>query len=259
VNEGRGFVLSLFLFKREVKNMFYRARGIDSRCSKCSLSYPPSVFGQSEVPLEEVKLVIISAYPSTEEIRQGISLAPSSKVLNAGAYCRKAISTVFDQDPNFPMDYKPFVMSTFFTNMIKCPAQVKKEKREVKIQHIRSCRSWLEIELEQLHPKVPLLIASSEAVKGLIGEEEGLYGNRNKRFLVGEHPALITMNPIEPSRYTTYTAKDFKRNREGVVLPKGLVMDKPLMGSIPWLFKKDLIEAKKMVLEFIEGEADEHS
>lgn len=231
--------------------MFYRASDINSKCDRCNLSYPPAIFGQSEVPLDQVKLVLVSAYPSTEEMKQGICLAPNSKVLNAGAYCRKALSVVFDEDPNFSSEFKPFVMSVFFTNMIKCPVQVKKEKRDVKVDHIRSCKSWLELELDQLPPRVPILIASSEAVKGLLGEQESLYANRCKELMIGEHPALVTMNPIEPSRYTTYSCKEFRRNREGILIPRISSMDKPSVGSVPWFFKRDLLAAKRMVETFI--------
>jgi uracil-DNA glycosylase len=238
--------------------MFYRANGIDSKCSRCGLSNPPAIYGQSEVPLSEVLLVVVSAYPSTEEVKQGISLAPSSKLLNAGAYCRKAISAVFDKDDNFPSTYKPFVMHTFFTNMIKCPVQLKKEKRDIKPNHIRSCKQWLDTELTQMHPEVPILIASSEAVKGLLGEGQSLYTNRCRVHLIDKHPGVVTMNPIEPSRYCTYKANEYKRTRGGYLVPKSISMEAPSIGSVPWFFKRDLLATKELVINFIEKREKEH-
>jgi hypothetical protein len=189
--------------------------------------------------------------PGNEEVKQGISLASNPKLMNAGSYCRKALAAIFDNDADIPNEYKPFDRHVFFTNMIKCSTQTRGTKKNIKASNISACKGWLNIELSQLPIGVPILIASSEAVKGLLGEGNTLYNNRCKIHQVGDSPAIVTMNPIEPARYCTYTATDFRRARDGSLSPKTLVMNGPSIGSVPWFFKRDLISAKELVKEFI--------
>jgi hypothetical protein len=225
---------------------------MNPKCTSCSLSTGKSIHGQSEVPLNQVLLVLISAYPSTEEIKQDMSLAPSPKYMNAGRYCRSALSAIFDSDPFFS-NYRPFADYVFFTNAIRCCPLLKKEKRDITKGHIEKCRSWFDKEMTEINPGVPILIAGSEPVKSLLGFNEGMYDSRRKVFnLYKDHPTIVTLNPIEPSRYhpndaTVYT----KRNGKSFGL-KDIRMMTPITGSPPYLFKQDLILVKDLVRTYIE-------
>lgn len=230
----------------------YRPNGMDPKCARCSLTTGKSIHGQSEVPMDQVLLVLVSAYPSTEEIKQGITLAPSPKLMNAGKYCRLALSSVFDNDPFFEA-YKPFCDKVFFTNAIRCSPLIKKEKRDIKRTHLDQCKGWLDKEMSEINSGVPILIASSEAVKTLLGFNESLYSNRRKVFtLYRDHPTVVTTNPIEPARYHPYQV-DLYKKRNGAVGVKSTKMMKPITGSPPYWFKQDLLLAKDLVKNYIQN------
>lgn len=229
----------------------HRPTGMNSRCDRCNLCTGKSIHGQSEVPMDKVLLVLVSAYPSTEEVKQGITLAPSPKLMNAGKYCRLALGSVFDNDPFFK-DFKPFQDHVFFTNAIRCSPLVKKEKREIKKSHLETCLYWLDKEMSYIRDGVPILIASSEAVKSLLGFKESLYSNRRKVFnLYKNHPAVVTTNPIEPARYHPKEVKLYKR-RNGKYGIKDSSMMTPVFGSPPYWFKQDLLLIKDLVRTYIE-------
>lgn len=236
-------------------SMYYRANGLSSDCTRCSLSNCPIVHGQSEVPLSEVKLCVISAYPGKEELRQGITLAPAPKGLNAGSYCRLAISSVFNTDEGIPVSLKPFTMYTFFTNAIRCSPSIGKLKRDVKYSNITACKHWLDIEISQLPAGVPILIASGEALKGLLGESLSIYNSRTGSYTYKGHPVVVTMNPVEALRYHPLEITEIQKRRSGLEVPKASRLITPIEGSIPFLFKKDLLMLKALVKEYLSNES----
>lgn len=227
----------------------YRPNGMDIKCTKCSLTTGRSVHGQSAVPLDKVLLVLISAYPSTEEVKQGITLAPSQKFMNAGKYCRFALNSVFSKDEFFS-SIPSFSDYVFFTNAIRCSPLLKKEKKEVTKEHLSKCSYWFDKELESLPTGVPILIAGSEAVKSLIGPNESIYANRRKVLSIKGHPSVVTMNPIEPARYHPYEL-DISMTRNGRVKIKKKSMMPAIFGSPPYWFKQDLLLVKDLVKEYI--------
>lgn len=229
----------------------YRPNGMDSKCQRCTLCTGKSIHGQSNVPMDRVLLLLVSAYPSTEEVKQGITLAPSPKLMNAGKYCRMALGSVFDSDPFFEK-FKPFEDRVFFTNAIRCSPLVKKEKKEVKRIHLDTCRYWLDKEISHINDGVPILLASSEAVKSMLGFKESLYSNRRKVFtLYKNHPAVVTTNPIEPARYHPKDVKVYKKRKGGFGIKESFMM-KPFFGSPPYWFKQDLLLVKDLVKKYIE-------
>lgn len=226
----------------------YRPNGMDGKCSKCSLSTGRTIHGQSSVPLDKVLLILISAYPSTEEVKQGMTLAPSQKFMNAGKYCRSAINLVFAEDEFFK-DFYPFSDYTFFTNAIRCSPLLKREKKDITKEHIKKCSGWFDLELKHL-PKVPILLAGSEPVKSLIGFDESMYGNRRTVHRIKGRDAVVTMNPIEPARYHPYEVQSSISKRGKISITKRSMM-KPVFGSPPYLFKQDLILVKELVKAYM--------
>lgn len=225
----------------------YRPNGMDSKCARCSLSTGKSVHGQSFVPLNKVLLILISAYPSTEEVSQNMTLAPSQKYMNAGRYCRLALNSVFGEDA-FISSFSDYV---FFTNAIRCSPLLKKDKKDITKTHLSKCSHWFKQELNNLPPTVPILIAGSEAVKSLLGFNASIYANRRKVIYVQKHPAVITMNPIEPSRYHPYDV-DISVSKRGKVTVTKKSMMTPIFGSPPYWFKQDLLLVKELVKGYME-------
>lgn len=219
--------------------MYYRAVGFDSACQRCRLSCGEAIPGQARAPLSEVKLVIISAYPGSEEVKQKATLVPAqdSKFMNAGAYLQQTISQVFDSDPEIPNECKPFDRYVFKTNAIKCPNTGKDAK--LTDTAIKACKSWLSLELNQLPKGVPILLAASQALTSMTLDLQGSYGVNNNRgnvLYINNHPCLGTNNPIEALRYTPY---------------EGNQQVPPVLGSIPWQFNQDLNLIKTLVKRFI--------
>lgn len=168
-------------------------------CTKCSLSTQKAVTGQSEVPHNQVKLIVISSYPGNAEEAVNLSLAPesnrrgSNNQTPAGVFIRKCFKYSFDVDPLLPDKYKPFEKYTYWTNVIKC----KTKGQTVKLEHIRTCKdSWLDKELLMFHPKTPILLAGSDPVKALLGEKETVFANRNRVLHYKQHPVIVCENPI---------------------------------------------------------------
>jgi hypothetical protein len=222
--------------------VYFRIKDLDLRCKRCNLSTGQSIFGQAEVPLDDVCLAVISAYPGKEELKQNISLAPIEKGFNAGKFFRLSISATFDNDDRIPETYKPFIKKVFITNAIKCsPA-----KGGVKPPNIAKCRDWLEMEMRSLPPNVPILLAASEAVKSILGSDQGLYTNRRKTELTWEgHPLVVTFNPIEPLRYALETQ---------VGDSDKFTFWKPVpYGEMRWHYMNDLELIKTFVIRYLES------
>lgn len=217
--------------------MYYRATGFNKACSRCRLSCGGAIPGQASCPLSQVKLVIISAYPGSEEVKFGATLVPANDYVNAGAYLRSSITNIFDNDEEIPEEYKPFDNFIFKTNAIKCPSTPGEDLNEA----VKACRVWLDLELKQLPPGVPILIAASQALNSLsmnTGVKYGINADRGRVLYIEGHPCICTYNPIEGLRYTPYEG-----NKNKPV--------EPILGSIPWLFRQDLLHMKEIVKGFI--------
>lgn len=235
----------------------YRLHTADGKCKRCDLSTGCSIFGHSYLPFSNIELIVVSAYPAAEEIKQGITLAsnqPKDKMdlMNTGRFFRSFITYVFDQDPTFPSELKPFYERIFFTNMIKCSPMVRKEQREVKSQHINICKDWLELEIEEIEGynfTVPILLAGTEASK-LLHKDMTVYANRRKVHHYKErHACVISLNPAEVLRYSLKTIKESKVLQDGRLRVQDVAYWKPIpFGESRWHFKRDLELIKEQVV-----------
>lgn len=234
-------------------------------CQVCSLSKDrlggKAIFGQSDVSFSQVLMAVVSAYPGGDELKTGISLSPGpirSQIernmlrFGAGAFLRLCLHLLFDQDPEFPQEYKPFEKYVFFTNAVKCsPLTRERKQRSVAVEHVQQCRTWLYAELDQLRPQVPILLAASQAVSSLLPEgDTGIYNNRSIIHHWKQHPMVVTMNPVEAERGTLHLPVD-TIERLGVQYPTRMQFAPMLVGSAPWFFYQDLNRIKQLVVEFL--------
>ena len=200
--------------------MTYRAIGLPSTCSNCHLGDPkkPPIWGQAEIPLSNVKGIIISAYSGKEEEKERKVLVEAPTYLNAGGFIRRVIRSITkddEMDNNF-----------FFTNAISC--SIKNNKRETNTC-IEKCGNWTQFEISKCNSKAPILVASSEAVTQLFGNKASINKLRNEPGLTyAGRPCVVTWNPITPLRYLP------KNEDESLVLPVPIY-------SHTWLFKTDII------------------
>jgi len=199
--------------------MTYRAIGLPTTCSNCFLTNTkkPPIWGQAEIPLANVKGIIISAYSGKEEELKKQVLVGAEGYLNAGGFLRGVMRSVAKHntiDDHF-----------FFTNAISC--STKGVTKDFKVC-IEQCGHWTQFELSKCNNKAPILIASSEALTQLFGSKASISKYRNKQGLTyGDRPCVVTWNPIIPLRYLP------KNNDGSLVLPV-------LPYSHTWLFKQDL-------------------
>lgn len=239
------------------------------RCTHCSLGCTQAVPGQSAVPFNKVALIIVSAYPSYLETKVGSPLPPAdsnTKGIGAGEFLRMSLRALFDKDPEFPEELKPFENYCFMTNAIKGSPQKGRDKVNITPQMIRSCKEqWLQHELALFKPQTPILISSTEATKSLLGKDESLYSNRRKVFQINQHPAVVTFNFSDVERgaireipNAEEVAQDLSKlfatvktpGKKLSVLVKGKFWKPTPVGSVPWHFSKDLLSIKQLVLDY---------
>lgn len=205
--------------------MLYRFE-VDKKCNRCTLSCKEgTISGQSEVPFSDVKLIVVSAYPSNREYKTNLSLAPSSSdkqeipnsnksPVGAGEFLRFCMKII---DRNLPQEYRPIEDFTYFTNAIKCTPQHGKDKITVTERHIKTCRdSWLLKEIDMFPSRVPIFACASEAVKALLGTKESLYNNRNRVNYYKKHPIIVSTNPIDWEKYVMKYVPDIEESRQYV-------------------------------------------
>lgn len=197
----------------------YRAIGLPSTCSNCFLTNTKKtpIWGQADIPLANVKGIIISAYSGKEEENKKQVLVEAEGYLNAGGFLRRVMRSISKDDTidnNF-----------FFTNAIRC--SIKGVTKDLK-PCIEQCGLWTQFELSKCNSKAPILIASSEALTQLFGSKASISKYRNKEGLTySGRPCVVTWNPIIPLRY-------LPKNQDGsLVLPV-------LPYSHTWLFKQDI-------------------
>jgi hypothetical protein len=235
----------------------------DRNCSKCNLTCGTAVTGQSVIPFEEVMLIVISAYPGVNEVQQNISLAPATnkkkKGVNAGEYLRFCLNQLI-KDSCLP---EPITKYTYYTNAVKCnPFQNK-----VYDSHVFKCKeTWLDNELSMFNPKVPILLASSQAVKAVLGRQEKLYENTNKIIYYNQHPCIVTPNPIEWERGVYYKIDNYENVLDDLIglhrLKKATKyqIDKLInlkswdgipIGSSNYFVKRDLNLLKQEIIKYV--------
>ena len=232
----------------------------DPGCKACNLSTTGAIGGHTFGKVMDVELLIVAAYPAKEEVDKKYSLAPNKKrpridSPNAGRYVRNSILGLFDLDPDFPEELKPFYDSRVaFSNMIKCsPFNKRHEKLEVNDKHIKKCKeTWLEKEIEAIakyNPTCPILLCGSEAVK-LLHPRQKVYSSRRQRFTYNNtHPVVCTFNPVEVVRYTAYEIQKDYTSKMGKYSIDETRMEKPVVyASTAWHWRQDLELCKKMVL-----------
>jgi len=252
---------------------------IGKHCDKCALSCKDgTVGGQSKVPFSEVKLIVVSSYPTNKDYKSGQSLAdnlerkgtPNSNkaIVGAGEYLRFCLGAFLDRSKDIPEQFKPIEDYTYFTNALKCNPQHGKDKITVVEKHIKICKdTWLTNELAQFQPTVPIFACSSEAVKALLGTDQSLYNNRNRVNYYKQHPVIVSTNPIEWEKYVMYFVPDIEEARQNVVklMKSGAIkkykknVDK-VIGTSSWqalpgnplyFVKQDLNLIKQEVVKYI--------
>jgi uracil-DNA glycosylase len=175
----------------------------DRKCNLCPLSTGQAVAGQSECEPEQVKLIIVSAYPGINEVQQNLSLAPATSVSKnklsqtAGEFLRMTLEEFFDKDPRF--NITPLAQYTFFTNILKC-----KTDKETKPDYINTCKQYFYRELSYLPPHVPILIAGTEPRQALFPQYKSLKEARGRVDSYNKHPVVFTENPINIERGLLY-------------------------------------------------------
>lgn len=229
---------------------YYRLPGFNSKCSDCKLSTGFAVGGQAEVPIDQVRLIVISAYPGRNEVKEGITLASkeTSTSCSAGAFLRKCIKGTFNNN-SVPEHLREFYPYIYATNAIKC----EKRANNVSDTHIKACyQSWLRDEIDNLPQGVPILLAAGEAFKALFPGQGGLFKNRRRSDLIYKgHPCIATLNPIEWERNHLRITTETTVNKAGILIPVTTLMWKPApVGSMMWHVKKDLEDIKRLVLEY---------
>lgn len=199
--------------------MTYKAIGLPNTCSNCFLTNAkkPPIWGQAEIPLANVKGIIISAYSGKEEENKKQVLVEAEGYLNAGGFLRRVMRSI-SKDDSIDNNF-------FFTNAIRC--STKNTTKDLK-PCIEQCGLWTQFELSKCNSKAPILIASSEALTQLFGSKASISKYRNKEGLTySGRPCVVTWNPIIPLRY-------LPKNQDGsLVLPV-------LPYSHTWLFKQDI-------------------
>lgn len=254
-----------------MNNSVYRYE-INRKCNKCNLSTGKAVCGQSTVPFNQVKLIVISSYPGKAEENMNMSLAPDTGRRSytgqkpAGVFFRESLKFLFDSCDRIPDLYKPFEKFVYFTNSIKC----KKTDITVVDKHRQICKStWLDKELLLFNPYTPILLAGSDPVKSLLGSTESVYNNRNKNLFYQNHPVVVSENPINIEKGMLYqlkaTYEDTFNNVKTILNTKmedrkkdellnQIVKTKlvsPLYGMSTYFFKEDMLNLKEEVIKFI--------
>lgn len=229
-------------------------------CKNCNLFSNQAIGGHSFCKTSEVELIIVAAYPAIEEVKKGYSLASNERKenidrLNAGRYVEYSIKQIFDFDNNVPSSLKPFYNKIAFTNMIKCsPFSKRGEKIDVKDKHIKTCKqTWLEKEIafiSNFNPTCPILLCGSEAAK-LLAPKQKVYSSRRTEFVYNNtHPTIVTFNPVEAVRYTSYEIEESRINSKDRLVVTSIKPEKPIViGSTTWHWKQDVELIKKLVLE----------
>ena len=189
-------------------------------CEKCELSCGRAVPGAGPKDLAKIKLILISDYPGHYEKTYGFPQVPRPYAYakedeeaksqgkskrrrsafppaNSGEYIRWQLKRLFDLDP---------FEEVYYTNAIKCPAEIGGTALTVGSKHLKACLPWLEQELDILDNDLPILIAGSKAL-AMFGYITTLKRNcsvmdyyNQVPFMYKDHPVVVTHNPVTVAR-----------------------------------------------------------
>jgi len=238
-------------------------------CELCTkLARGTSVGGAGPKDLSQVKLIVISDYPSNLEEEAGYPLFDNEekrsqtrvnnsltyiKWRNAGNFLRYELNRLFGLNT---------YTDTWITNAVKCNPFHKKEQITITEGFMKTCtNTWLLNELQTLHQHqltCPILIAGTTAFRALQYVDNKLYSEltmangkkahslKDYRRVKGKfwltHPLVFTVNPAGP-------AKSVARIETHEVKTKVFrVQELPyLIGSPPWQFQEDI----KLLAEYL--------
>jgi hypothetical protein len=198
--------------------------------------------------------MIYSAYPGTEEDKQGLSLSPSPNNLNAGKFFHSIFKKVMDEVGSpIPNKFRPVINRTIIGNVIRCNPMQGKDKKSIGTQELRQCHKWIDSDLEAVDSRIPILLSGSEAVKSVLGSNYTLYASRCKTHYLRKHPVIVCENFVQGAKYTSYEITDTYRNRKGLELPrKPNRLAKPIIGSTVYNLTEDLKFIRNHIADFIE-------
>lgn len=233
---------------------YYRTPGSIRNCKLCNLSNGRAIHSHSALPFSESVLLIYSAYPGTEEDKQGLNLSPSPTGMNAGKFFRKVFKQVMDGPGSpIPFKFRPTLNRTIIGNVIRCNPMQGKDKKKIGTQEIRQCHKWIDADLEAIDDRVPILLSGSEAVKSVLGSNYTLYTSRCKLHYLGKHPVIVCENFVQGAKYISYEITDTYKNRRGLELPrKPNKLAAPLIGSTVYNLTEDLKFIRQHISEYIE-------
>jgi len=214
----------------------------DYACAKCNLSTGCSVSGAGPTDLKDVKLIIVSDFPSFNEVKEGYPLVFKRERIvknlpvmpNAGTFLRRELTKMFRIDT---------YNSCYITNALKCD----KKNNTVGTSDFKTCvLTWLKYELDVLDtyvPKVPILSLGQlafEAFKLLnpsqFHDKSKLKNYRFKRGLFYlDHPIIYSVNPAA-------VCKSIPRVESLPVNSQVNSVDylEPIVGSPLWQYRKEM-------------------
>jgi uracil-DNA glycosylase len=241
--------------------MYYRIPDFNSKCTKCLLGSGSGVIGQSKVPFDQVKLIVVSGTPTGREEKTGVALCgnenrkgvPDSNKssVGAGEYLRYCLEVFFDKDKTFTEEYKPIENWVYFTHALKCSPQRGRDKITVVAKHIKTCKeTYLSSELDMFNSRVPILAAGTEATKALLGIDKSLSNNPTdwEKYSAKYVPDLEVARGYVVKLMKNGQLKKFKKSIDKVI---GAKVWKALPGSPLYFVKQDLEAIKKEVVAYI--------
>lgn len=228
--------------------------GFDPTCQSCNLAHvdeklqkPVAVGGAGPADLTRIRLIVISDYPSTLEVKRGYPLVDNDeerkrrKLIgwrNAGGLLRAALHTLYGLNT---------YDDCWFTNAIKCdPRNLKPDN-----SHVACCaKTWLLSELltlDEAVPTAPILLAGKQAFRALhvlfpdlvlpqsLGE-----ALRSRRYFWRHHFLAFVHNPVQVSRSVYHREVTTRSTPRQILVTKSEELPQILPGSPLWHFLNDL-------------------
>lgn len=234
------------------------------QCAACSLGYknpevPSAVGGAGPTDLSQVKLIIVSDYPSNLEVKHNYPFFDNDALRrqrqpmqwrNAGSILRALLFTLFGLDT---------YTDCWITNAIKCdPKQHQPENTHLKI----CSQTWLLQEMTRLNEAVcdaPILILGRHAFNAMklildapfpSSLNEGL---RRPIFWLN-HPIVFAQNPAQVSRSPYHLETRVVSTPKSELVKSVLEVEWIIPGSPLWHYANDL-EVLRPFLRINRGES----
>lgn len=207
-------------------------------CSNCSLYRQrdkdiKAVHTYAHTSFSNILLFILASYPGAREEKEGLGLVGES-----GKALDQAIHTVM-KDVILPKCYQPIMQYVAKGNVLRCNPK----KETITKGHRNACKTWLDKDLQAMHPQVPILACGSEAKTVLFGDKGSLYKMRGKVHYYESHPVVITNNPVILVKY-----------RREILLPGGGRTEREtITGSPKFFFMKDLGLIASTVSQYVQN------